>query len=54
MPHEIRTCGWCYGAGRYAHADKADDRPVVVSCEKCGGKGTVSVYLYARLNGRRA
>jgi hypothetical protein len=47
MAHELRTCGWCFGAGRYAHAAGPMERPVVVVCERCGGMGKTWAFLYA-------
>jgi hypothetical protein len=43
---ETRGCVRCFGFGRYAHAERADERPVVIPCPTCGGAGVVSVLIY--------
>jgi DnaJ-class molecular chaperone len=54
MATETRVCGWCSGAGRYAHAEKATERPEIVTCARCGGKGKISVYVYPKPTTRTA
>lgn len=54
MATETRVCVRCFGSGRYARCEKADERPVATPCSACSGSGWVAVWLYPKRKEARA